>query len=254
MYVLAGELSDKKLGSLSSTWNLRHTGRSPFLCMEQWQAIVYPLSLTSLMYAGSFVLKLLLLLKSWRENHGGCSSLYRIRSFIQTIPSQLFSFASNVSVWRNFVVGPVTEELVFRSCMIPLLLCAGLRVHIAIFLCPILFSLAHLNHFMELYIKHNRNVLKASAIVGLQLGYTAVFGSYASFLFIRTGHFVSPLVAHIFCNYMGLPVFFARGNGLVTAVFLAGLVAFMMLLFPLTNPEFYNDRTSDCRCWHGYCS
>lgn len=86
---------------------------------------------------------------------------------------------------------PLTEELVFRACMVPLLLCAGFRSYSAIFLCPILFSLglfslwmtslqleldflvydmfcaAHLNHFREMYIRHNRSYIKASLIVGM---------------------------------------------------------------------------------------
>ncbi|MCH98139.1 CAAX prenyl protease 2-like, partial [Trifolium medium] len=44
----------------------------------------------------------------------------------------------------------------------------------------------HLNHFMEIYTKQNYSIKKAAMVIGLQLGYTGVFGSYASFLFIRT--------------------------------------------------------------------
>ncbi|CAA7060872.1 unnamed protein product [Microthlaspi erraticum] len=218
-----------------------------------WQGVLYPLLLTSLVYAGSLVLKLLLLLKSWKEDGGGCSSFNNIKSFVQTIPAWILTGASNISLWRNLVVAPLTEELVFRACMIPLLLCAGFRIYSAIFLCPILFSLAHLNHFREMYIRHNRSYLKASLIVGLQLGYTVVFGAYASFLFIRTGHLAAPLFAHVFCNYMGLPALYARGKGLVSAAFLFGVVGFVLLLFPLTKPLMYNDRTNDCPCWLGYC-
>ncbi|ESQ52255.1 hypothetical protein EUTSA_v10016950mg [Eutrema salsugineum] len=218
-----------------------------------WQGVVYPLLLTSLIYSGSLVSKLLLLLESCKENGGGCSFFNYIIGFVQTTPSLVVTGASNVSVWRNFVVAPLTEELVFRACMIPLLLCAGFKIYSAIFLCPILFSLAHLNHFREMYIRHNRSYLKASLIVGLQLGYTVVFGSYASFLYIRTGHLAAPLFAHIFCNYMGLPMLYAQGKGLVSAAFLVGVVGFVSLLFPLTKPLMYNDRTNDCPCWLGYC-
>ncbi|KAJ0262149.1 CAAX prenyl protease 2 [Hirschfeldia incana] len=215
-----------------------------------WQGVVFPLLLTSLIYAGSLVLNLLLLLESWKES----SFFSKVRSFVQAIPACTLICVSDVSFWRNLVVAPLTEELVFRACMIPLLLCAGFRIYSAIFLCPILFSLAHLNHFREMYIKHNRSYIKASLIVGLQLGYTVVFGAYASFLFIRTGHLAAPLFAHIFCNYMGLPVLLhSRGKGLVSAAALAGVVGFVTLLFPLTEPLMYNDRTNNCPCWLGYC-
>ncbi|MBA0660673.1 hypothetical protein Goklo_012650, partial [Gossypium klotzschianum] len=214
-----------------------------------WQAMVFPLFLTSLMYAGSLMLKSMLLVNKWKEHRHqeGEPLLGCIKSTLLSLPGQMSSVASNVLFWRNFIVAPVTEELVFRACMIPLLLCGGFKAYNAIFLCPTFFSLAHLNHMMEIYSRHNYSLLKASLVVetlvglklltpcfrnknvvlclldantllllvtcflGLQLGYTVVFGSYASFLFIRTGNIVAPLVAHAFCNYMGLPVLFVHG-------------------------------------------
>ncbi|CAI0423653.1 unnamed protein product [Linum tenue] len=179
-----------------------------------WQAVVYPLCLTSLMYAGSMVLKLLLVVEAMKEHMDrGGGVLDFARDLLQNFGSWVSSAVSNILAWRNLIVAPVTEELVFRACMIPLLLCGGFEPYIVIGLCPILFSLAHLNHWMEIYCQQNYSVIKASMVVGLQLSYTVIFGSYASLLFIRTGHLVSPLLAHVFCNFMGLPVFFARKKG-----------------------------------------
>ncbi|XP_042484371.1 CAAX prenyl protease 2-like [Macadamia integrifolia] len=112
---------------------------------------------------------------------------------------------------------------------------------------------AHLNHFLELYCQQRYSFIKASMIVGLQLGYTVIFGFYASFLFMRTGHLLAPIVAHIFCNMMGLPVLSARNKGLTSVAFVAGVAGFLWFLFPATHPDLYNDRTDSCRCWHGYC-
>ncbi|KAF9679900.1 hypothetical protein SADUNF_Sadunf06G0063600 [Salix dunnii] len=252
-----------------------------------WQAVAFPLSLTSLMYAGSLVFKSLLLVDSWREHmHQGEGFFFNcVKAILQSFLAGLSSTASNVLAWRNYVVvslvidrseitsfkdnlgrctltkwlsisikAPITEELVFRACMIPLLLCGGFDIYVVILLCPILFSLAHLNHWMEIYGRQNYSLLKAFMVVGLQLGYTVIFGSYASFLFIRTGHLVAPLVAHIFCNFMGLPMLFVRRTGIVSLAFIAGAVAFICLLCPITRPHLYNDGTDDCECWHGYCS
>ncbi|KAH1039759.1 hypothetical protein J1N35_041502 [Gossypium stocksii] len=221
-----------------------------------WQAMVFPLFLTSLMYAGSLMLKSMLLVNKWKEHRHqeGEPLLGCIKSTLLSLPGQMSSVASNVLFWRNFIVAPVTEELVFRACMIPLLLCGGFKAYNVIFLCPTFFSLAHLNHMMEIYSRHNYSLLKASLVVGLQLGYTVIFGSYASFLFIRTGNIVAPLVAHAFCNYMGLPVLFVHGKGLVSIAFVAGMVSFVWLLFPITWPDLYNENTNNCRCWQGYCS
>lgn len=221
-----------------------------------WQVMVFPLSLTSLMYAGSLLLKSLLIVSSWKQykNQGRGIAIDYVKNVPQNILNWVFSTASSILAWRNYVVAPFTEELVFRACMIPLLLCGGFKTYSVIFLCPIFFSLAHLNHLLEFYSKHNRSLLKAFMVAGLQLGYTVIFGSYASLLFIRTGHIVAPIVAHIFCNFMGLPVLFARGKGMVSVAFVAGMVGFLWLLFPVTDPALYNDRTDNCRCWHGYCT
>ncbi|CAK9188146.1 unnamed protein product [Ilex paraguariensis] len=220
-----------------------------------WQAVIFPLSLTSLMYAGSMVLQSLLLLDLWKEHwsQGGNMSL-DCRSVPHTFISWVVSIATSVSAWRNYFVAPLTEELVFRACMIPLLLCGGFNTYAVVFLCPIFFSIAHLNHLLEFYTQQNRNLLNALMVVGFQLGYTVIFGSYASFLFIRTGHLIAPVIAHIFCNFMGLPVMLSRRTGMVGVAFIAGMVGFLWLLFPLTSPDLYNGRTENCKCWHRYCT
>ncbi|OVA03577.1 CAAX amino terminal protease [Macleaya cordata] len=220
---------------------------------HMWNAVAYPLSLTSLLYAGSFISKFLGLRKSSKEDEVRGDSFWCMKNAISSFLERITSIASNVLTWRNYVVAPLTEELVFRACMIPLLLCGGFKPYSIIFFSPIFFSLAHLNHFLELYCQQNYTFLKASLIVGLQLSYTVVFGSYASFLFIRTGHLIAPVVAHIFCNIMGLPTLSSRRKGLTTAATLVGFVGFLWFLFPATNPNLYNERTDNCRCWHGYC-
>ncbi|XP_052173359.1 CAAX prenyl protease 2 isoform X2 [Diospyros lotus] len=181
---------------------------------HMWQAVVYPVLLTSLMYAGSVVLKLASLVNSWKEywNAGQDHSSNFTNNVLQIWIGRMFSIASNIAAWRNYFVAPLTEELVFRACMIPLLLCGGFGTYSVIFFCPILFSLAHLNHFLEFYFQQNCSLVKASMVAGLQLGYTVIFGSYASFLFVRTGHLIAPLVAHVFCNCMNLPVLYSQRN------------------------------------------
>lgn len=219
-----------------------------------WRAVVFPFSLTSLMYVGSLVLKCVLLFDSWNGNGSEGLSLNCIGNVFQSIYGTMISVASNITAWRNLVVAPITEELVFRACMIPLLLCGGFKPQTVVILCPVFFSLAHLNHLLEVYSRKNFSLLKTFMAVGTQLAYTMIFGSYASFLFIRTGHFIAPLVAHTVCNFMGLPVVYSRRQGvLVSLAFVAGTIGYLRLLYPLTNPALYNTRTDNCRCWHGYC-
>nr|CAD1824734.1 unnamed protein product [Ananas comosus var. bracteatus] len=178
---------------------------------QLWEAVVIPLFLTSLVYAGTLVSKLWLLMNSRIEDctEDFCcqpTSFMQIGIWAQHFVDRMSAYIHDVLAWRTYVVAPLTEELVFRACMIPLLLCGGFKTYHIIFLSPVFFSLAHLNHFLELYCQRGYNFLKALLIVGVQLGYTVIFGWYAAFLFIRTGNLLSPIVAHIFCNVMGLPV------------------------------------------------
>ncbi|KAJ4749316.1 CAAX prenyl protease 2 [Rhynchospora pubera] len=214
--------------------------RTDHLC----QSVLIPLSLTSLIYLGSFFCKL----HAHNISHNG------LIPSVKQLPQGLARCARNVMAWRNYFVAPITEEVVFRACMIPLLLCAGFSTTLIIFLCPMFFSLAHLNHFIELYYQGRHSFSRALLVVGFQLCYTVVFGWYAAFLFIRTGTLIAPIVAHIFCNYMGLPTFHASHmRGLETIAFLAGVVGFFTLLFPATRPNLYNHRITGCNCWQAYC-
>lgn len=74
--------------------------------MKQWQAAVFPLSLTSLMYAGSLVLKSLLLVDSWKQhvNEGGGLSFDCIKDILSNFLAWMSSISSNVLAWRNYVV------------------------------------------------------------------------------------------------------------------------------------------------------
>ena len=67
---------------------------------------------------------------------------------------------------------------------------------------------AHLHHAYESYVRDGRTgeaLKKSLAVSGIQFAYTTVFGWYSNFLFLRTGSVISPLMAHVFCNIMGLP-------------------------------------------------
>ncbi|KAJ0810901.1 putative CAAX prenyl protease 2 [Helianthus annuus] len=68
----------------------------------------------------------------------------------------------------------------------------GIHLHHAV---SIQFFTAHLNHLLEYYMQQNSCLLKASMVLGFQLGYTVLFGSYASFFFVRTGQIAAPLVS-----------------------------------------------------------
>ncbi|KAH7393189.1 hypothetical protein BKA64DRAFT_602243 [Cadophora sp. MPI-SDFR-AT-0126] len=113
--------------------------------------------------------------------------------------------------WRNFVAGPITEEVLFRSASVPLLLLARTSNTTIIFLTPIIFGLAHIHHFYEFRITHpDTPVIAAIARSVLQLSYTTLFGGYVTFLYLRTGSLLGVILVHAFCNWMGLPRVWGR--------------------------------------------
>jgi prenyl protein peptidase len=118
---------------------------------------------------------------------------------------------SDWPAWRNLVAGPVTEECLFRSAAVPLLLLAGSSPTQIIFISPLVFGLAHVHHFYEFRITHPDVPLPAAVARSvLQFSYTSLFGMYATFIFVRTASLPAVILIHTFCNYMGLPRVWGR--------------------------------------------
>ena len=143
---------------------------------------------------------------------------------------------------RNYVVAPFSEEFVFRACVVPILLPSLGRLW-TVLLCPLFFGLAHLHHIVE-WIR-NRDSPLSNVLIGLtlQVGYTSLFGMFSAFLFVRTGHLVSPVLAHSLCNILGLPPLDALPSHphpvTMVTIYIFGLVTFILLLFPLTSPTWF---------------
>ncbi|KAK9497456.1 hypothetical protein O3M35_004165 [Rhynocoris fuscipes] len=146
---------------------------------------------------------------------------------------------------RDHIIAPLSEELTFRACMLPLLI-QCFRPQNAVFICPLFFGIAHLHHVYG-RIKSGITVKYAIIFTGFQVLYTTLFGAYSAFLFLRTGHFIAPFLAHAFCNHMGFPDFYEVINypepkRMQTFFFcILGLISWCFLLSPLTNPNLYNN-------------
>ncbi|TRY57578.1 hypothetical protein DNTS_023505 [Danionella cerebrum] len=143
---------------------------------------------------------------------------------------------------RNQVVAPLTEEFVFRACMIPMLVpCTGPTA--AIFISPLFFGVAHFHHIIEQLRFGQDSVFEVLISAAFQFAYTSVFGAYTAFIFIRTGHLVGPVLCHSFCNWMGFPPIGSvlehpQRLGILLSYQL-GVLLFLGLLFPFTDPAFY---------------
>ncbi|KIV92861.1 hypothetical protein PV10_04125 [Exophiala mesophila] len=113
--------------------------------------------------------------------------------------------------YRNFIAGPITEEVIFRSVLIPLHLLARFQPTQIIFVTPLYFGLAHVHHFYEFTLTHPHTPLAPALLRSVfQFGYTTLFGWFAGFIYLRTGSIYSPIVIHSFCNWVGLPRFWGR--------------------------------------------
>ncbi|PLN78800.1 CaaX prenyl proteinase Rce1 [Aspergillus taichungensis] len=113
--------------------------------------------------------------------------------------------------WRNFIAGPTTEEILFRSSIIPLHLLARVPPSRIIMVTPLYFGIAHVHHFYEFRLTHpDTSAFAALFRSVIQFGYTTVFGWYATFLYLRTGSLLAVIVVHSFCNWCGLPRLWGR--------------------------------------------
>ncbi|KAG7445568.1 Abi-domain-containing protein [Guyanagaster necrorhizus] len=137
-------------------------------------------------------------------------------SLYRTLPFQKM-FNRNNSAWnafysiiglRTFVVAPLTEETVFRACMLSVYHLSGASAYRMIFLAPLWFGLAHVHHAWDAYNRFGRTnaaLKRAIIIIAFQMTYTTLFGFHCSYLFLRTGSIWPPITAHVFCNIMGVP-------------------------------------------------
>ncbi|KAL4926497.1 Sucrase/ferredoxin-like-domain-containing protein [Aspergillus undulatus] len=113
--------------------------------------------------------------------------------------------------WRNYVAGPITEEVMFRSAIIPLHLLARVSPGRIVWTAPLYFGVAHVHHFYEFRLTHPDTSIIAAILRSLfQFGFTTVFGWYATFVYLRTGSLLAVVLIHSFCNWCGLPRLWGR--------------------------------------------
>jgi prenyl protein peptidase len=146
--------------------------------------------------------------------------------------------------WRNLVIAPVTEELVFRGCIVSALTAVSsgssslapvplstVRVTIT---APLFFGLCHVHHGVLSW-RRGQSPLATAVQTMFQFAYTSLFGSYATYLFIQTRSLSAVILSHAYCNGMGLPDLsflqpysrFYRFRHWIMAVHVAGLLSFL---------------------------
>ena len=200
-------------------------------------------------------------------------------TWIQPTNTSLKSFFDDEDhrwmILRNLCIAPLAEEVIFRACLLPPLLASHtttkssngssssalaltvLRFHgqalsptQASWIAPLFFGVAHLHHFYEKFRqippiqRTNKLIGQLLLIVAVQWTYTTLFGAYVSHIFIRTGSLSGVVLAHIICNYMGLPdISFAYSTSnlhryfwLICIMYFVGICGFIVgfdsILFP----------------------
>lgn len=136
---------------------------------------------------------------------------------------------------RNYILAPLTEEVVFRCSIIPILKASGMNDRSVIWVAPLFFGFAHIHH---IYLKYCQGepLLAILLQTTIQFSYTTLFGIYASYVFLQTKSMWAVFVCHAFCNIMGLPdvSFLNRTSSFHSSRHLLGsLLVFGILLFYL---------------------
>ncbi|KAF6749395.1 hypothetical protein DFP72DRAFT_818981, partial [Ephemerocybe angulata] len=163
----------------------------------------------------------------------------------QTLPFQKFWFPKqkflNLIGLRTYTLGPLTEEIDFRACVLAPYHLAGCSPTKMVFLTPLSFGLAHAHHAWDAYAKllskpTSSSPLSPSLPVPFQLIYTTLFGFHAAYLSLRTGSLLPAVSAHAFCNIMGFPEVayeirtWPHRKYLIILLYLIGIVGYVYTL------------------------
>ncbi|CAD6884878.1 unnamed protein product [Tilletia controversa] len=154
----------------------------------------------------------------------------------------------NIWALRNYILAPLTEELVFRACILNFHHASGASKSTLIFATPLYFGVAHLHHAWEAYVKGGRT--KQALVRGVlqsffQFAFTSVFGWYANFVFLRTNSIIAPIICHSFCNMMGFPnpvgaiERHPKHKAAIVGSYLVGIATFTYSLWRATEPALY---------------
>ncbi|KAJ9528049.1 hypothetical protein QJQ45_005668 [Haematococcus lacustris] len=119
----------------------------------------------------------------------------------------------------------------------------GASMSLVVVVTPLFFGAAHFHHLHDLLLYQGASLKSAVSMVLVQYAYTTLFGCYATWLFLRTGSLVSPVVAHVACNWMGLPnlthMVAVFGRPLTVLLTTASVMSFWWLMQPMTEPALF---------------
>lgn len=156
----------------------------------------------------------------------------------------------DIKALRAYVVAPIFEELMYRSCLINNFIAGGFGWS-SVWLSALIFGFSHLYRIEDLVASNRRITLTSLFPVLFQVCFTTVFGIYVGYIFIATGSLYTVIIIHGFCNFMGIPSFTCfnpehpayRYKTSILLTYCVGIAAFFVLLPLMINPEFFSS-------WH----
>jgi prenyl protein peptidase len=223
------------------------------------KAIILPLILTAILFTGPIVQTVIsnYIYSEFYSHRDGFNLNKFYHLYLISNLKYFFTFKNLLKIicdnffdlifLRNYIISPFTEEFVFRSCMIPLLV-DHLSNNAIIFTTPLFFGMAHLHHIIEGYILNENRLIALCAQSMFQFTYTYLFGAYSCFLFIKTNSVITSFVCHSFCNLMGFPDLVELKddfNGIIKYIiiifYFIGFFLFIFLLPIVTQPSLYGN-------------
>lgn len=135
--------------------------------------------------------------------------LYRnsIKNYLIHLQREIFDFET----FKTIIIGPLTEEMIYRSFACTLWEKSGISKMKIIFALPFIFGVSHLNKVF--LTKSLTNItLRDFLPYIVVLIYTTLFGWWESFVWLKTHSYLTCVFLHAFCNYMQFPNFAAALN------------------------------------------
>lgn len=153
----------------------------------------------------------------------------------------------NVETWiRDLLSSPLMEEICFRSGLIAYLHLRQWNNNQLLFLSPLFFALSHLHHIYDYIYNRGMSIIYALIVSIVQFSYTYAFGCFGAYLFLRTGSLLSPFIAHMLCNFFGLPRFgnirYYQNPKCITLGHLFGLLGFIKMVPFSSHPMQQEDK------------
>lgn len=132
--------------------------------------------------------------------------LYAADIFAKGVPRLATkNWTERLQTMRDLVIGPVTEELVYRGVISDLYRDANLTSKQFIRENFAYFAPAHFHHGLMAYLQETSTFTRAMISSIIQFSITGLFATYSSVLFVRTGSVFPCIVAHTLCNFYGVP-------------------------------------------------